>query len=50
MAKLKVKYVCSSCGYEALKWLGKCPECEEWNTFSEELVDNKKSSPVSTAT
>ncbi len=42
MAKLKVKYVCSSCGYETLKWLGKCPECEEWNTFSEELVDNKK--------
>jgi DNA repair protein RadA/Sms len=43
VAKLKVKYVCSSCGYETLKWLGKCPECEEWNTFSEELVDNKKS-------
>lgn len=42
MSKLKVKYVCSSCGYETLKWLGKCPECEEWNTFSEELVDNKK--------
>lgn len=50
MAKLKIKYVCSSCGYETLKWLGKCPECEEWNTFSEELVDNKKSSTVSSAT
>ena len=47
MAKLKIKHVCSSCGYETLKWLGKCPECEEWNTFSEELVDNKKSPPVS---
>ena len=42
MSKLKIKYVCSSCGYETLKWLGKCPECEEWNTFSEELVDSKK--------
>lgn len=50
MSKLKVKYVCSSCGYETLKWLGKCPECNEWNTFSEELVDNKKSSPILTST
>jgi len=49
MSKLKVKYVCSSCGYETLKWLGKCPECDEWNTFSEELVDSKKStSTIST--
>ncbi len=50
MSKLKVKYVCSSCGYETLKWLGKCPECEEWNTFSEELVDNKKFTPISSTT
>lgn len=50
MSKLKIKYVCSSCGYETLKWLGKCPECNEWNTFSEELVDNKKTSPVSNST
>lgn len=47
MSKLKIKYVCSSCGYETLKWLGKCPECNEWNTFSEELVDNKKTSVTS---
>jgi len=45
MSKLKIKYVCSSCGYESLKWLGKCPECDEWNTFSEELVDVKKTIP-----
>jgi len=50
MSKLKVKYVCSSCGYETLKWLGKCPECDEWNTFSEELVDNKKQAFVSSTT
>jgi len=49
MSKLKVKYVCSSCGYESLKWVGKCPECDEWNTFSEELVDVKKSSSVLTS-
>ncbi|MCX7875308.1 MAG: DNA repair protein RadA [Melioribacteraceae bacterium] len=44
MSKNKIKYVCSSCGYETLKWLGKCPQCENWNTFIEELVEEKKSS------
>lgn len=28
-------YVCSECGYESPKWLGKCPKCASWNTFSE---------------
>jgi len=50
MSKLKIKYVCSSCGFESLKWVGKCPECDEWNTFSEELVDVKKTSSVLTST
>ncbi|MEW6004435.1 MAG: DNA repair protein RadA [Stygiobacter sp.] len=44
MSKNKIKYVCSSCGYESLKWLGKCPSCESWNTFSEELVEERKTS------
>lgn len=37
MAKTKTKFVCSECGYESPKWLGKCPECSQWNTFVEEL-------------
>ena len=37
MAKIKTKYVCQECGYENSKWLGKCPECEKWNTFVEEF-------------
>jgi DNA repair protein RadA/Sms len=37
--KSKIKYVCSNCGYESIKWLGRCPECEEWNTFTEEIVE-----------
>lgn len=41
MAKHKIKYICSNCGFEALKWQGKCPHCEEWNTFSEEFVETK---------
>ena len=33
MAKDKTAYVCSSCGYDSPKWIGKCPACGEWNTF-----------------
>lgn len=41
MAKIKSKYVCQSCGYESLRWIGKCPECDDWNTFVEEIEDKK---------
>ncbi|SHJ31664.1 DNA repair protein RadA [Lutispora thermophila] len=40
MPKLKTKYVCTECGCESPKWMGKCPECNQWNTFIEE-VDTK---------
>jgi DNA repair protein RadA/Sms len=57
MAKDKIVYVCSNCGHESMKWLGKCPNCNEWNTMTEEVVsvsknirtvdkDVKKSFPV----
>ena len=36
MAKAKIVWVCSECGNEAMKWLGKCPACNEWDTFYEE--------------
>ncbi|PID59409.1 MAG: DNA repair protein RadA [Ignavibacteriae bacterium] len=42
MSKSKIKYICSNCGYESLKWLGKCPHCNEWNTFLEEFFETKK--------
>jgi DNA repair protein RadA/Sms len=35
--KVKTKFVCSACGYESVRWLGRCPECEGWNTFNEEV-------------
>ncbi|HEX2536342.1 MAG TPA: DNA repair protein RadA, partial [Chitinophagaceae bacterium] len=38
MAKIKTAFFCQNCGYESAKWLGKCPSCEQWNTFAEELV------------
>jgi len=34
--KTSTVFVCNSCGYESGKWLGKCPACNEWNTFIEE--------------
>jgi len=36
MAKSTTKYVCQSCGYVSPRWIGKCPNCNEWNTFVEE--------------
>ncbi len=34
----KTVFVCQQCGYESLKWLGRCPECQEWNSFTETVV------------
>jgi len=42
MAKSRIKYICSNCGHESLRWLGKCPTCDSWNTFTEELIEEKK--------
>ena len=39
MAKAKTSFFCQSCGQSTPKWLGKCPSCEEWNTFVEELIE-----------
>ena len=35
MAKVQTKYVCTSCGYQSAKPLGRCPECQAWNSFEE---------------
>jgi len=43
MAKEKTQYVCTSCGYDSPKWIGKCPACGEWNTFVEQRVGGKSS-------
>lgn len=38
MAKVKTVYFCNNCGAESARWLGKCPQCGEWNTLVEEVV------------
>jgi DNA repair protein RadA/Sms len=38
MAKIKTAFFCQNCGYESAKWSGKCPSCDQWNTFVEEKI------------
>ena len=40
MAKDKIAYVCSNCGQESARWIGKCPSCGQWNTFKEIRIAN----------
>lgn len=44
MAKEKTNYICSQCGFETPKWLGKCPECNSWGTLEEQTVKTVKPS------
>lgn len=41
MSKVKTGFFCQNCGHESAKWLGKCPGCQQWNTFVEELVNKE---------
>jgi DNA repair protein RadA/Sms len=43
MAKAKTVFFCQSCGHQSPKWLGKCPSCNEWNTFAEEVIQKETS-------
>jgi DNA repair protein RadA/Sms len=43
--KLKTVYVCSNCGHKESKWQGKCPNCNAWNSFVEEIVNIGKDLP-----
>jgi DNA repair protein RadA/Sms len=48
MAKIKTIFTCQECGYQSAKWLGKCPDCHQWNSFSEEeSVKPSKAAPRS---
>jgi nucleoside phosphorylase len=43
--KLKTVYVCTECGAQASKWMGKCPHCGRWNTLTEEVIDTQPEAP-----
>ena len=48
MAKVKKAFFCKNCGFEAPKWLGRCPSCGEWNTFTEEIIARESGSVAAT--
>jgi DNA repair protein RadA/Sms len=51
MPKPKSVYICQNCGNESPKWLGRCPECNEWNTYVESLVSHApKAAQLSSST
>ena len=49
MAKTKTVFVCQNCAYKSPKWIGKCPSCNSWNSFVEELETQEKASLKKTA-
>lgn len=49
MAKERIAFVCSSCGYDSPKWVGRCPSCGEWNTFVEQKLGKKPSLATATS-
>lgn len=46
MAKTKTVFICDHCAHVAPKWVGQCPDCEEWNTYVEESADRIAAAPV----
>ena len=47
MPKFKTVYTCKSCGYVSHQWVGQCPECDEWNSFVEDVVSTKEGKSTS---
>lgn len=47
MARVKSKWICQQCGYETAGYLGKCPECGSWGSFTEEVQSNLKPQNIS---
>ncbi len=46
MIKIKTVFGCQNCGYQSLKWLGKCPDCGSWNSLVEEPLSTATESPI----
>jgi DNA repair protein RadA/Sms len=44
MSKLKSRFICQKCGHESPRWLGRCPDCGDWNTLLEEVVPDRPAS------
>lgn len=49
MARAKSVFICQECGYESSGWLGKCPACNQWNSFIEEALGKKPGGSIVTS-
>jgi DNA repair protein RadA/Sms len=47
MSKIKTAFFCQHCGHESTKWIGKCPSCQQWNTFAEEVIQKETTNNAS---
>ena len=45
MAKVKTKFTCQQCGYESVRYMGKCPNCSAWGSFVEEVDEDLTPKP-----
>jgi DNA repair protein RadA/Sms len=45
MAKVKTSFFCQNCGAQSGKWIGRCPSCNEWNTYVEEVIQRSEPTP-----
>lgn len=45
MSRLQTHYICQTCGHDSLKWMGRCPECDAWDSLVEEVMVREKSVP-----
>jgi len=45
LSKIKKAFFCTNCGNESAKWIGRCPGCNEWNTYVEEIISKENSNP-----
>lgn len=44
--KVKTVYICNECGYQTMKWMGRCPGCNAWGSLTENVIEEKKSAPA----
>ena len=49
MSKIKTAFFCTECGYESAKWLGRCPSCQAWNSFTQEVIQKPGKATAPTA-
>ena len=49
MAKIRTVFFCQNCGAQSPKWIGKCPSCNEWNTYAEEIIQKEKKTALGTS-